>query len=300
MSIGLPRVSVIITSYNQKQYLIEAIESVIRQTTRPHEIIVADDCSTDGSIEVIQHYVKGHPHWIKGVFQTENVGIPRNRTAGLGQATGDYVAILDGDDRYLPRNLEEQLKALATYPEARCVYTNLYFIDTQGIRTRIRDTTPRPAGDLFTYLAGGTIGVLRSMLAPNDLVKRAGFLDKRFPKHDGNILAMRLAKHAQYAYVFDPLAEKRQHEKSDSGTFPLAERLHYLEDVYLEVQRLSRGLPSREIQTIKAKWSWRFRRFRILSEIEEGRKTRALFRIGWAFFRNPQQARGLPHLLRQV
>jgi glycosyltransferase involved in cell wall biosynthesis len=300
MAIGVPRVSVVITSYNQKRYLIEAIESVIGQTVRPHEIILADDCSTDGSVEMIQHYVEEHPNWIKGVFQTENVGIPRNRTAGLDQATGDYVAILDGDDRYLPRNLEEQLKALAPYPETRCVYSNLYFIDAQGVRTRIRDTTPRPAGDVFTYLAGGTLGVLRSMLAPTDLVRRAGFLDERFPKHDGNILALRLAKYAPYAYVFEPLAEKRQHERSDSGTFPLAERLHYLEDVHREVQSLAGGLPSRDMRIVQAEWSWRLRRFRILSQIEEGRRSRALLHIVWAFFRHPQQVRGLPHLLRQA
>jgi hypothetical protein len=138
------------------------------------------------------------------------------------------------------------------------------------------------------------------MLAPGDLVKRAGRLDARFPKRDGSILAMRLARLAQYAYVSEPLTEKRQHEMSDSGTFPLAERLICLKDVYREVQSMTRGLPSRESRMIEASWSWRFHRLRILSEIEEGWRIGGLFHIGWAFYCDPQQARGLPRLLRQA
>src|SRR5438046_7733873 len=78
----LPRVSLIITSYNQQEYLSEAIESAIDQTVAAFEIIVADDHSTmDGSIEAIREYEAQYPGLVRGLFQEKNVGIPKNRIA---------------------------------------------------------------------------------------------------------------------------------------------------------------------------------------------------------------------------
>src|SRR2546430_8388262 len=89
-----PRVSVIITSYNQQKYLREAIESAIDQTVAAFEIIVADDHSTkDDSIETIRQYATRYPGLVRGIFQEKNVGIPKNRNGALRMVRGDYVAI---------------------------------------------------------------------------------------------------------------------------------------------------------------------------------------------------------------
>jgi glycosyltransferase involved in cell wall biosynthesis len=93
-----PQISLIITSYNQQEYLREAIESAIDQTVAAFEIIVADDHSTkDGSIETIREYAARYPGLVRGLFQEENVGIPKNRNSALRMVKGDHVAILDGD-----------------------------------------------------------------------------------------------------------------------------------------------------------------------------------------------------------
>ena len=79
-----PQVSLIITSYNQQEYLREAIESAIDQTVAAFEIIVADDHSTkDGSIETIREYAARYPGLVRGLFQEKNVGIPKNRNSAL-------------------------------------------------------------------------------------------------------------------------------------------------------------------------------------------------------------------------
>src|SRR5438270_12283986 len=97
-----PRVSVIITSYNEQEYLREAIESAIDQTVAAFEIIVADDRSTkDGSVETIREYAAKYPGWVRGLLQEDNAGIPTNRNSALRMVTGAYVATLDGDDRLL-------------------------------------------------------------------------------------------------------------------------------------------------------------------------------------------------------
>src|SRR5207237_7102387 len=108
-----PQISLIITSYNQQEYLREAIESAIDQTLAAFEIIVADDHSTkDGSIETIREYAARYPGLVRGLFQEENVGIPKNRNSALRMVKGDHVAILDGDDRLLPRSIERHRAAL--------------------------------------------------------------------------------------------------------------------------------------------------------------------------------------------
>ena len=83
MNINDFRASIIVTSYNKVDYLIESVDSVIAQTLRPHEIIIADDGSTDESRDAIHAYTDRHPGWIKGIYQPQNVGIPANRNSAL-------------------------------------------------------------------------------------------------------------------------------------------------------------------------------------------------------------------------
>src|SRR5437016_12807281 len=139
-----PRVSVIITSYNQQEYLREAIESAIDQTVAAFEIIVADDHSTkDGSVETIREYTAKYPRLVRGLFQEKNVGIPKNRNSALRIVRGDYVAILDGDDRLLPRFIERHGAALATNSQAHVSYSNRYDINQLGERRpHDRDSQP--------------------------------------------------------------------------------------------------------------------------------------------------------------
>ena len=172
-----PQVSVIITSYNQQEYLREAIESAIDQTVTAFEIIVADDHSTnDGSVETIREYAVRYPGLVRGLFQEENVGIPKNRNSALRMVRGNYVAILDGDDRLLPRFIERHGVALTANPQAHVSYSNRYDINQLGER-RPHDRDPQPSGDVLAYIARGRKGILRSMVAKYDVVKAAGLLD---------------------------------------------------------------------------------------------------------------------------
>ena len=142
------RISIIITSYNKRDYLVEAVDSVIAQTLRPHEIIIADDGSGDGSRETIRSYMDRYPGWIRGIFQEQNVGIPKNRNAALRTVTGNYVGILDGDDLFLPSKLEKQVAALRANPDAKVVYSNFRRVEEDGTtEVEFRFDEPQPQGD---------------------------------------------------------------------------------------------------------------------------------------------------------
>ena len=257
------RVSVVITSYNQELYLREAIESAIQQTARPHEIIIADDHSTrDKSVELIREYEHRHPGWIRGVVHPANVGIPRNRNSGLELVTGDHVVVLDGDDRLLPEFIARLTAALINHPEAQCAYSNRYQMDSAGQRIRARDTERQPSGDLFAHIAAGRVGILRSLVAPYQLVREAGMFDPKFFHQDGYILTLRLATMARFIYVPEPLMEKRMHEGGTSKTISINERIQCFEDIAAEVARRSTRLPLPEQQRINQIWADRIAKLR--------------------------------------
>jgi glycosyltransferase involved in cell wall biosynthesis len=92
----------VITLYNLEKYIDDAIQSVLRQTRQPDEVIVVDDCSTDRSADIVAKY----RHRIIYIKQEKNVGALRNALSGLKAAKGDIVAFLDADDVWMPEKLE--------------------------------------------------------------------------------------------------------------------------------------------------------------------------------------------------
>ena len=145
-------ISVFITSYNQKALLAEAVESVLQQTELPLEIIISDDASSDGSAELIRELETKHKNLIRGFVHQENVGIPRNKSYAIQQARGDWVAGLDGDDRFLPEKIERSRKTHEEFPEARVIFANHYFIDLEGKQKGLwarPGSPPPPSGSAF-------------------------------------------------------------------------------------------------------------------------------------------------------
>ncbi|MBV7340100.1 glycosyltransferase family 2 protein [Chloroflexi bacterium TSY] len=124
MSNHKPLVSGIIIFLNAKKYLAEAIESVLAQTYDNWELFLVDDGSTDGSTAIAQDYARQHSH---KVFYLEhenhqNRGKNASRNLGVAQAQGKYIALLDGDDVWLPDKLAEQVAILEQMPEAGMLY----------------------------------------------------------------------------------------------------------------------------------------------------------------------------------
>jgi glycosyltransferase involved in cell wall biosynthesis len=230
-----PRISIIITSYNHRAYLVEAIESVLGQTLMPYEIIVADDASSDGSQDTIRAYERRFPGLVRGVFQAQNCGIPRNRNAALLEVTGDYVGVLDGDDWFLPHKLERQVALLRENPEATLVYGNFRVVDSQRRPIRVKWSVPQPSGNVFWDVAKGKTGLLRTLIADYQAVKAAGFMDERFQRFDGLWLTIKLAATCRVTYVDEILLDKRNHPTSDSKTLPLEDRRRDLLGIYRDL-----------------------------------------------------------------
>lgn len=109
---SLPLVSVIITSFNSEDYIVEAIDSVLSQTYENIELIVVDDCSTDSTKSICLSY----EHLLKFVSLTENSGGPaKPRNTGVKEATGKYVAFLDADDIWVPEKIKVQMSIVTKF-----------------------------------------------------------------------------------------------------------------------------------------------------------------------------------------
>jgi len=94
-----PKLSVNIITFNHAQFIGKALDSVLMQSTSfDYEIIIGDDCSTDGTCEIIRSYHQRFPDKIKPLFREKNVGMMRNVKETLEACTGEYIAFLEGDD----------------------------------------------------------------------------------------------------------------------------------------------------------------------------------------------------------
>lgn len=92
------KISVFIVSYNQKDYIEQAIRSVVEQSYPPYEVIISDDCSTDGTWDIIQRYATKYPHMIKANRNEPNMGIFQNFNKATLLTTGNLITCVAGDD----------------------------------------------------------------------------------------------------------------------------------------------------------------------------------------------------------
>lgn len=120
----MPLVSIIIPFYNTERFLQEAIESVLAQTYADWELLLVDDGSTDGSSAIARRYADRVPPKIRCLEHPDhgNCGQAASRNLGIAAARGDFLALLDADDVWLPQKLEQQVPILEAHPEVSMVY----------------------------------------------------------------------------------------------------------------------------------------------------------------------------------
>lgn len=181
----MPKVSVVIISYNHASYVAAAIASVLRQTFTDFELIIADDASTDGSQAIIRGFTDPRIHTI---FRDKNVGACRNFNLALSQASGDYVAILSSDDIYMPEKLARQVAILDTQVNTGAVFTYLEIINKRGVPYRFHplkyfkrlfNLSNRPRHDWLQLLFQNNCLGFPSVMIRASVFEHAGLLDER-------------------------------------------------------------------------------------------------------------------------
>lgn len=126
-----PLVSAIVPVYNGERFLAQALDSALAQTMRDLEIVVVDDGSTDGSGALAAEYASRYPGIVR-VHRQPNSGLCFARNTALKMARGEYFALLDSDDIWLPHHLEESVEVLQRRSRVALVHADIERIDTDG------------------------------------------------------------------------------------------------------------------------------------------------------------------------
>jgi glycosyltransferase involved in cell wall biosynthesis len=139
-----PSISVVVPLYNHERFIEGALQSVYAQSVQPGQVIVVDDGSQDASLRIAQNFAASHSDTMI-VCSHPNQGAHYTINAGIRQATGDIVAILNSDDLYSQNRFVECLPLFQANPNLSAVFTALTFINESG-----RPGFPRARARPFT------------------------------------------------------------------------------------------------------------------------------------------------------
>ena len=228
-------ISVFITSYNQKQYLREAIESVLNQTLKPYQVIVVDDCSNDGSQEMIESYRNKYPDMVVPLYHQKNMGVSKTRCDALEMVEGDFATYLDGDDRYLPHKLEKEAEALHKSKDCDIVFSNNCYMSESGdyLWQWICDGESPSTGDVFVNTFSRNFprkSLFRMELVNYHKWKKIGFHDQRLGLYEDFDMRIRLTKELRATYAECIGSEIRLHKRGLSSS---KVSLHYKALLYI-------------------------------------------------------------------
>lgn len=204
-----PLVSVVVPAYNPGGYLAEALQSVVAQDFLNWECFVVDD----GSTEDLTWVGRFDPR-IRLIRQS-NRGVSAARNAGIAASTGQYVAFLDADDRWLPTKLSQQVTCLDGLPSAVLSYTGASYIDRSGTITAEYPYTRHLSGyrDLLQENCIGT----GSVLARRAAIMQAGGFDVALHSAEDYDLWLRMSLLGRFVFVEGRLAQYRRHGANASG-----------------------------------------------------------------------------------
>jgi glycosyltransferase involved in cell wall biosynthesis len=241
------KITVYIPSYNQSQYLGEAIESVLQQTHAPYEVIIVDDASTDDSRSLIESYRSRYPQRVRVILHAQNCGVAVVRNSALQAARGDYVTYVDADDRFFPDKLALEVRRMEQVAQAGLVYSAVRIIDADG---RMIDSWGKhaqlPEGDIFEAVFGRRFPrrqLFRSELVNLNAWRQIGFYDPRLPVYEDYEMRIRLTRHLPAAACQQVLSEHRRHPAGLSRR-PAADFLQAFSYLREKHQPLLDGLPA--------------------------------------------------------
>jgi glycosyltransferase involved in cell wall biosynthesis len=209
----MPKVSVVMPSYNHERYISEAIDSVLNQTFTDFELIIIDDASKDKSKEIIKIY-KEKDSRIRAFFHSENKGISRTMNECLEKADGKFIAFFASDDAWVKDKLEKQLEVLAK-DEDLIVWSEGLIIDAQGdptgeLWTARFESKKKKSGDLFEEILVGNF-----ICGQSRIHKRENISDIRFNEAlkylNDYLFEVELARKYEYYFIPEPLAMYRVH-----------------------------------------------------------------------------------------
>ncbi|NNA23504.1 glycosyltransferase [Pseudomonas lundensis] len=129
----MPLVSVVVSCYNQKSYIVECLDSILsQQVDFDFELIISDDCSSDGTQDILRGYKNINDSRVQLILKTKNAGAASNYHDLHRRATGEYIFHFDGDDVMLPGKLQAQVDIFVKFPHVNIVMHKADYFSDDG------------------------------------------------------------------------------------------------------------------------------------------------------------------------
>lgn len=206
-----PQVSVMIITYNQIDFIAETINSVLAQNYANLQLVVADDASTDGTKDLLLKYKNDYPETIKLVLNETNLGITGNCNSALSACTGKYIAVLGGDDVFLPNKLLKQVALMESDKDIAISYHAVEIFQSQTDKTlfitnQSKNDTPLTMHELLVCCIPGS----SSIMVRRSAMPTYGF-EPSLPTVSDWLFNIELAARGKIAFLPEVLGRYRKH-----------------------------------------------------------------------------------------
>jgi glycosyltransferase involved in cell wall biosynthesis len=212
-----PLVSIALATYNGSRYLRAQIDSVLNQTYQNIELIISDDCSTDNTRSILKSYEKSHP-FIHLNFNKKNLGYLKNFEKAISLCKGDFVALCDQDDIWVPNKIDRLVEKIGNHD---IIASDLSVIDSSDkiISPSLIDyqgfIIPSTA-EQFRFLVFRNSFTGCTMLIRQDLISESLPIPKEAIVHDW-WFAIHAARRNGIKFIKEPLVKYRQHQDNAIG-----------------------------------------------------------------------------------
>ncbi len=220
------KVTVIVPTFNRRKWIGECLNSVVGQTHANVEVIVVDDCSTDGTVE----WLRNEEEYSSVIVhqQEKNGGASIARNTAIAMAKGDLIVFIDSDDMLLPEHIETAVKHFEQYPNTGLFCCDSSMIDADGkvildgktwhqslAEAKGLDVATgfRPLKDVFTHSNCFPGFTLRRQV----FEELGGFDQSIFPADDYDLALRVAASRFHVYYLHEPLCLRREHDGQLSG-----------------------------------------------------------------------------------
>jgi glycosyltransferase involved in cell wall biosynthesis len=172
---GRPRVSVLLVTYNHAAYIREAVDSVLSQDlVGDLELVIGEDCSTDGTRDILEEYVRRDPQEVRLFPRERNLGLAENLRRAWSECRGDYIAMLEGDDYWCKRRkLAQQVAAMDAHPDWTMCFHRIQVTNEAG-----RPPFLEPQEDNFPHETGLADILKRNYIGNVSTMYRRGVVPK--------------------------------------------------------------------------------------------------------------------------
>jgi glycosyltransferase involved in cell wall biosynthesis len=234
-------VSVLVVTYNHARFVRQALDSALAQRLpQPLEILISEDCSTDGTREIVQEYAERHPQLIRLLLSERNLHSNEVVARGLRAARGQYVAVLDGDDYWTSDDkLGAQVAFLDARPDLTICFHNVQVVNEYSQSTgRLWNTPGQPEISGLHELLRGNFIAMCSVVYRRAAVAEVPAWYDRFPITDWPLHVL-YAREGRIGYLDRTLAAYRLHGGGLFSTLGEREKLEANADFYRRLRAFS-------------------------------------------------------------